>query len=73
MAQTPSLSVLDWARYAFDTDEELVRFFAMHGISIQPLLDTKEYEKAEIYSLDLPSFPERGSIVDRGDYIIVHF
>ena len=73
VAQTPSLSVLDWARYAFDTDEELVRFFAMHGISIQPLLDTKEYEKAEIYSLDLPSFPERGSIVDRGDYIIVHF
>ena len=73
VAQTPSLSVLDWGRYAFDTDEELVRFFAMHGHEIQPLLDTSLYAPAEEYSLKLPSFPQQGSIVDMGNYIIVHF
>ncbi len=73
VAQTPSLSVLDWARYAFDSDEEMVRFFAMHGHSIRPLLDLDRYEEAEKFSLDLPDFPAAGSIVDRGDYLIVHF
>lgn len=73
VAQTPSLSVLDWGRYAFDNDEELVRFFSMHGHELKPLLDEKEYGKAEEYSLKLPSFPEEGAIVDMGEYIIVHF
>lgn len=73
VAQTPSLSVLDWGRYAFNTDAELVRFFAMHGHEIQPLLDTELYAPAEEYSLSLPSFPREGAIVDMGEYIIVHF
>lgn len=73
VAQTPSLSVLDWGRYAFDTDEELVRFFAMHGHKIKALTDTSLYEEAENFSLELPEFPKEGSIVDRGEYIIVHF
>ncbi len=72
VAQTPALSVIDWARYAFDTDEEMVRFFAMHGYEIQPLLDTTLYPVAEQYSIGIPKFPENGSIVDMGDYIIVH-
>ncbi len=73
VAQTPSLSVLDWARYAFDTDEELIRFFEMHGHKLVPLLDTSMYAPAEEFSLKLPSFPAQGSIVDMGEYIIVHF
>lgn len=73
VAQTPALSVLDWGRYAFDTDEELVRFFAMHGHTIQPLMDTDLYAGAEDYSLNLPHFPKEGAIVDMGEYIIVHF
>lgn len=73
VAQTPALSVLDWGRYAFDSDAELVRFFSMHGHTLQPLLDISLYEEAEVYSLDLPEFPAEGSIVDRGEYIIVHF
>ncbi len=73
VAQTPALSVLDWGRYAFDSDAELVRFFSMHGHTLQPLMDISLYEEAEIYSLDLPKFPAEGSIVDRGEYIIVHF
>ena len=72
VAQTPSLSVIDWGRYAFDTDEELIKFFEMHGYELVPLLDS-DYADAENYSLDLPSFPREGSIVDVGDYIIVHF
>ena len=73
VAQTPSLSVLDWGRYAFDNDEELIRFFSMHGHSFQPLLNTELYAPAEEYSLTLPSYPQEGSIVDMGEYIIVHF
>lgn len=72
VAQTPALSVIDWGRYAFDNDEELVKFFAMHGYKLVPLLDEALYPVAEAYSLNLPSFPQEGSIVDMGEYIIVH-
>lgn len=72
VAQTPALSVIEWGRYAFDTDEELVRFAAMHGHELVPLLDT-EYAAAEEHSKNLPRFPRKGSIVDIGEYIIVHF
>lgn len=72
VAQTPSLSVIDWARYAFDNDEEMIRFFGMHGYELVPLLDTSIYPIAEEYSLTLPEFPQEGSIVDMGEYIIVH-
>ncbi|MGN1146165.1 MAG: hypothetical protein ACI4R5_06920, partial [Acetatifactor sp.] len=68
-----ALSVLDWGRYAFDSDAELVRFFAMHGHTLQPLMDISLYEEAEVFSLNLPEFPAEGSIVDRGEYIVVHF
>ena len=27
VAQTPALSVIDWGRYAFDSDAELVKIF----------------------------------------------
>lgn len=73
VAQTPALSVIEWGRYAFDTDEELVRFFRMHGQELLPYLQPENYAAAEVYSLDLPGFPQEGSIVDMGDYIIVHF
>lgn len=73
VAQTPALSVIDWGKYAFDDDTELVRFFKMHGHDLTPLLDTSLYETAEQISLELPEYPQKGSIVDAGDYIIVHF
>lgn len=72
VAQTPSLTVVSWGKYAFGTDAELARFFAHHGYEIVPLSEEAWYEEAEFYSLNLPRFPERGSIVDRGDYLIVH-
>lgn len=71
-AQMPTLSVIEWGRTAFGTDAELVKFFEMHGYRLIPLLDT-DYQEAEERSLSLPSFPQEGSIVDAGEYLIVHF
>lgn len=73
VAQTPALSVIDWGRYAFDSDAELVKFFAMHGHSLVDCGDIDRYAEAEEESLDLPEYPQDGYIVDKGDYIIVHF
>ena len=73
VAQTPSLSVIDWGRYAFDSDAELVKFFEMHGHQLVALEDISLYAAAEEESLDLPEYPQEGYIVDKGDYIIVHF
>ena len=72
VAQAPALSVIAWGRNAFDSDSELVKFLAMHGHVI-PVSDPALYEDAELYAMSLPSFPKEGSIVDVGDYIIVHF
>lgn len=73
VAQKPALTVFDWGINAFGTDEELARFFAMHGHAIRANTDQSVFEEASAYSIDLPNFPEEGSIVDAGDYIIVHF
>lgn len=73
VAQTPSLSVIEWGRYAFGDDTELIRFLYMHGHMLTPYTESGNYEAAEEYSLNLPEFPREGSIVDMGDYIIVHF
>lgn len=73
VAQTPALSVIDWGRYAFDSDAELVKFFKMHGHQLNALEDISLYAEAEKESLDRPEYPQEGYIVDKGDYIIVHF
>ena len=73
VAQTPALSVIDWGRYAFDSDAELVRFFEMHGHRLVACGDIDRYVEAEEESLNLPEYPQDGYIVDKGDYIIVHF
>lgn len=73
VAQTPTLSVIDWGRYAFDSDAELVKFFAMQGYTLKAQEDVSLYEGAEKESLELPHYPQEGYIVDKGDYIIVHF
>ena len=73
VAQTPALSVIDWGRYAFDSDAELVKFFEMHGHSLVACGDIDRYAEAEEESLKLPEYPQDGYIVDKGDYIIVHF
>ena len=77
MAQQPQLSVIEWGRTAFGTDQELINFFRMHGHELKGIEDADEFEsvmtEAAEYSLGLPRFPRAGSIVDMGEYIIVHF
>ena len=72
VAQTPALSVIDWGRYAFDSDAELTTFFSLHGHELIPLTDMSLYQEAEDISLSLPHYPQKGYIMDAGDYIIVH-
>ena len=43
VAQTPALSVIDWGRYAFDSDAELVKFFEMHGHRLVACGDIDRY------------------------------
>ena len=73
VVQQPALSVIEWGKTAFDNNSELIKFFQMHGYNLVPNMDMELYEAAETYSLNLPSFPREGSIVDMGEYIIVHF
>ena len=73
VAQTPALSVLDWGIAAFDSTEEMVKFFAMHGLEIVPNMDMELHAKMNVLTTDYPHFPEEGSIVDMGDCIVVHF
>ena len=73
VAQTPALSIFGWGIDAFGTDEELARFFAMHGHKIRANTDSELFEEATGLSADFPGFPAQGSIADMGEYIIVHF
>lgn len=71
VAQTPALSVFEWGVNAFESDEELVRFFAMHGMEIKANTEQAYFAEASEYFLEMPAFPQEGSIEDRGKYIIV--
>lgn len=74
VAQTPELSVIQWGTDAFENNGELAKFFSMHGHFFRPVMDLEKIEAAQLLSHDmgLPSFPQRGYIVDMGDYIIVN-
>lgn len=71
VAQTPSLSVINWGKNAFSGSTQLVKFFAMHGYEIQPWTDDEQYTELEGDAYTMPSFPAEGSIVDCGEYIVV--
>lgn len=73
VAQTPSLSVVQWGKNAFGSSEELVRFFALQGHEIRAWEDEEAYIAAETDSVSWPDFPKEGSIRDIGEYIVVHF
>lgn len=71
VAQTPALSVLEWGINAFESDEELARFFAMHGMEVKANTNKEYFDEASEYFVNMPVFPAEGSIEDRGEYIIV--
>lgn len=71
VAQTPALSIYEWGVNAFESDEELAQFFAMHGLEIRANTNPEYFAEASEYFLNMPVFPKEGSIEDRGEYIIV--
>ncbi len=73
IAQTPSLSVIEWGREAFDCGQELERFFAMHGHKIRTVDDWELFLQIRQEAVGMPSFPAEGSIEDKGEYIVVNF
>lgn len=73
VAQTPGLSVLDWAACAFGDDREMARFYELHGQHLVPFTDSDRYGEAFDYAASMPRFPETGYIQDMGDYIIVNY
>lgn len=73
VAQTPALSVIDWGFAAFENDAELVHFCEMHGYDLMANMDNALYEELQVKTANFPRFPQEGSIMDMGEYIVVHF
>lgn len=73
VAQTPSLSVINWGASAFDGDEELIRFMEMHGHHFLPVTDYEVIRQAAEENMDMPAWPEEGSVRETENYLIVSF
>lgn len=73
VAQTPALSVIQWGMDAFDSNEQLIRFMKMHGHSFVASADTELAQKVTMENLDMPAWPEAGSIREEENYIIINF
>ncbi len=72
--QTIVSSYINWGMYAFRPEgTELFNFIKFHGIDyLKP--GTKEMsEEAQELAVDMPRWPQKGSILDVGEYIIVNF
>lgn len=65
---------IQWALDAFDkTNREMHAFLRMHGHSFPLVTDSAVIDAAEKLGESMPEFPREGSIVNCGDYIVVHF
>lgn len=75
VVQAPMLSVIEWGRTAFGNNKEIANFFELHGWFMVPCMDQETIEWAQQYAVDkeLPRFPQEGSILDMGDYVLVNF
>lgn len=73
-AETPQLSLIDWASYAFiGTDREMIKFWRMNGFTFQEDGNVEHYLYARELMREAPAWPKEGSIVEMDDYIIVNF
>lgn len=73
-AETPQLSMIKWGATAFyGFDRELIAFWKMHGFTFQEDGNLGHYSEAQELMRDGPVWPEKGSIVQTEDYIIVNF
>ncbi len=71
--QTICVPYITWSIEAFDeVNTELLKFFSYLGYDFKQ--GTQEmYNEALVVAEDLPEWPKDGSIVDKGDYILVNF
>lgn len=73
-AETPQLSMIKWGATAFyGFDRELIAFWKMHGFTFTEDGNLNHYEEAKTLMENGPVWPEKGSIVQMDDYIIVNF
>lgn len=73
-AESPLLSFINWGAVAFyGFDRELIKFWEMHGFSFVEDGDIGHYYEAKAMMQNGPVWPEKGSIVETEDYIIVNF
>ncbi|MBR1855125.1 MAG: glucosyltransferase domain-containing protein [Lachnospiraceae bacterium] len=73
VAESPQLSFVNWANKAYyGFDRELIKFWKMHGFSFIEDGELTHYRQAEEQMKDAPVWPERGSIVEMEDHIVVN-
>lgn len=73
-AETPLLSVIKWGSVAFySIDVELIKFWENRGFqfTVDGNLEHYSYGKA-LLEKGMPAWPEKGSIIQMDDYIIVN-
>ncbi|MDR0949549.1 MAG: glucosyltransferase domain-containing protein [Lachnospiraceae bacterium] len=74
VAETPLLSVIEWGTHAFQRlDTELAKFCDMHGIFFQADNNPSHYANALQTFAESPSWPQKGSVVEQEDHIVVNF
>lgn len=74
VAETPQLSFINWADKAYyGFDRELIRFWEMHGFRFVEDGNLNHYKQAKKLMKDAPGWPQKGSIVEKENYIIVKF
>lgn len=73
VAQTPSLSVIQWGMSAFDGNKELIKFMKMHGHEFVATEDIAFIQQVTMENLDMPVWPRDGSIKEYEDYIVINF
>ncbi len=73
-AETPQLSFIHWGSVAYyGFDRELIKFWKMHGFTFTEDGNLEHYREARELMRDGPAWPEKGSVVEMEDYIIVNF
>lgn len=73
-AETPLLSVIKWGSVAFySTDIEMIKFWENRGFRFTVDRDLSHYKHGkELVEAGMPSWPEKGSILQMEDCIIVN-
>ncbi len=73
VAQTPSLSVIQWGMTAFDNNKELIKFMKMHGHSFVAVEDLELINQVTMENVNMPAWPREGAIREYEDYIVINF